>query len=471
MPEKSYLFYDIETTGLNKCFDQALQFAAIRTDEQLNELERHEINIRLNPDVIPSPYALITHRIGIEQSLQGESELTAISTIHQLMNTPNTISLGYNTLGFDDEFLRFSFYRNLLPPYTHQYANGCGRMDIYPMTLMYYLFKNNCLNWPTIDKKISMKLENINAANHLATGQAHDAMVDVEVTLALAKRLQNDTTMWPFVTQYFNKSIDESRFIQTKTHHTLGNHTVKTGIMISGKLGSANQFMAPVIHCGTHQHYKNQSIWLRLDNNQLFEDNFPIKKRFGEAPIFLPLNERYLRHLTDERQARMLKHLKWLHQHPESYFEQCNIYQHEKYTEFPTRDIDAGLYDIGFPSREASQLCQQFHHADIVKKSAIIEKLNPNHKEQAIRVLGRFNQDLLSTSQRPQYLEYLDNINNQHKTHLPIDYQGNPKYSLQQAHNDIAEIRQNNTLDSEQTQLLNTYEHWINNKMSNNRHT
>ena len=39
----TYLFYDLETTGLNPCFDQVLQFAAIRTDLSLNEIERHEI--------------------------------------------------------------------------------------------------------------------------------------------------------------------------------------------------------------------------------------------------------------------------------------------------------------------------------------------------------------------------------------------------------------------------------------------
>ena len=38
----TYLFYDLETTGLNPCFDQVLQFAAIRTDLSLNEIERHE---------------------------------------------------------------------------------------------------------------------------------------------------------------------------------------------------------------------------------------------------------------------------------------------------------------------------------------------------------------------------------------------------------------------------------------------
>ena len=61
--KSTYLFYDIETTGLNKCFDQVLQFAAIRTDLNLNELERHHIHCRLNKDVIPTPMAMITHRI------------------------------------------------------------------------------------------------------------------------------------------------------------------------------------------------------------------------------------------------------------------------------------------------------------------------------------------------------------------------------------------------------------------------
>src|SRR5689334_3451523 len=130
--QKTFLFYDIETTGLNKCFDQVLQFAAIRTDLNLHELERHEINVRLNPDVIPSPQALLTHRIPIHETQQGIPEITAIKKIHALFNQPGTISLGYNTLGFDDEFLRFSFYRNLLEPYTHQYANNCNRMDLYP---------------------------------------------------------------------------------------------------------------------------------------------------------------------------------------------------------------------------------------------------------------------------------------------------------------------------------------------------
>src|SRR3989338_11505964 len=286
--EKTFLFYDIETTGLNKCFDQVLQFAAIRTDLALNELERVEIPIQLNNDVIPSPGAIITHRIGPDQFSNGISEFEAIQKIHALLNIPGTISVGYNTLDFDDEFLRFSFYRNLLAPYTHQFANGCGRMDIYPIIVLYHLFKPDILQWPTKkDGSVSLKLENINAANQLAEGSAHHAMVDVEVTLALTRKLFQDKTMWDFSTQYFQKKIDEDRIKSAETEMVIAGKSYKTGIMVYGKFGSDSNFVAPVIELGSHLHYKNQLLWLLLDET-LSEKTFVIRKKLAEPPIFLP---------------------------------------------------------------------------------------------------------------------------------------------------------------------------------------
>jgi hypothetical protein len=54
----AFTFYDVETTGLNKRFDQILQFAALRTDVDLIETDRFETRSRLMPQVIPSPKAL-----------------------------------------------------------------------------------------------------------------------------------------------------------------------------------------------------------------------------------------------------------------------------------------------------------------------------------------------------------------------------------------------------------------------------
>ena len=42
---ETLLFYDLETTGLSKSFDQVLQFAGIRTDKNLVEIERYELNV------------------------------------------------------------------------------------------------------------------------------------------------------------------------------------------------------------------------------------------------------------------------------------------------------------------------------------------------------------------------------------------------------------------------------------------
>ena len=178
----TYLFYDLETTGLNVAFNQILRFAAIRTDLELNEIERKTINVKLRDDIVPSANALIINRLSLNDIIDGECEYEAIVDIYKLFNQPGTINMGYNSISFDNEFLRYNYYRNLLDPYIHEWKNDCCKMDIMPITLYYYLFKPGALKWPgnEIDKKL--KLEHINAANNLADGMAHDALVDVEVS-------------------------------------------------------------------------------------------------------------------------------------------------------------------------------------------------------------------------------------------------------------------------------------------------
>jgi len=62
-------------------------------------------------------------------------------------------------------------------------------MDLYPIAIMYYLYKPEVLTWPKISDKTSLKLENLNTANKLISGEAHDALVDVEITLELSASL------------------------------------------------------------------------------------------------------------------------------------------------------------------------------------------------------------------------------------------------------------------------------------------
>ena len=50
---QNFVFYDLETTGISPAYDQPMQFAAIRTDLNLNEIERVEFRCRLAPHILP----------------------------------------------------------------------------------------------------------------------------------------------------------------------------------------------------------------------------------------------------------------------------------------------------------------------------------------------------------------------------------------------------------------------------------
>jgi exodeoxyribonuclease I len=211
--DKSFLFYDLETSGLNPAFDQVLTFAGIRTDARLHEIDRTCLAFRLRKDIIPSPKAVVTHCLTPADLEDGLREYPGAGMLHQLFNTPDTCSLGYNSLGFDDEFLRFLFYRNLRDPYSHQYANGCFRADILPVAALFKVFCDSVIDWPVLDNgRPTLQLAQITRANRFDTsGPAHDAMADVEALVALSRRFSARADIWRYALGFFDKQTDLAR--------------------------------------------------------------------------------------------------------------------------------------------------------------------------------------------------------------------------------------------------------------------
>jgi len=462
----SYLFYDIETTGLSKCFDQVIQFAAIRTDVDLNEIDRHEIFVKLNPDTVPSPGAVITHQLGMQQLQQGSNEIVAIEQIHQLLNTPGTISVGYNSLGFDDEFLRFSFYRNLLPPYTHQYANQCGRMDIYPMTVMYYLYNTSAINWPENNGKPSLKLADLNAANELATGDAHNAMVDVEVTLALAKKLKSHDDMWNYVCGYFDKQQDTARFAKLP----LAFDHYRIGLMVNGSFAADSHFQHPVLMLGQHQYYKNQTLWLRLDlatlttttAESVADTPWVIRKKPGEPGLILPTHERFMKHIDPQRNELMQTNVQWLQAHPDILTAITEYHQQYKYPAVADIDADAALYEFGFPTPNEQRLCERFHQLPVTEKADIINQLsNPILRQHCIRIMGRHYPDQLPEPYRADFQGYLAKLS---QNQALFDYKGGQRLTPQHALQEIKQLKKDTTLSQRQQTLLQELEDTIANQ-------
>jgi exodeoxyribonuclease-1 len=466
----TYLFYDIETTGLNKAFDQIIQFAAIRTDTQLNELERFTIGIRLRPDVIPSPRAMITNRVSIADLASGWQEVDAVREIHRLVNVPGTISLGYNTMSFDDEFLRFSFHRNLLPPYTHQYRNGCGRMDLLPITIIFWLYKREVLSWPEVDGKPSLKLEHLGVANQLMKGPSHDAMVDVETTLKLARCFFAERTVWDHVIGFFDKDTDSRRLDELPAVFQGRAGVHRQGLLVDSEYGVQQNFQIPVLSLGTSIPYPNQTLWLRLDwpglrdttPETIAETTWIVRKRCGEPGIILPPLPRFWKHLDPERAQTAAANLKWLMSKPDLFDRIVAYYQEFSYPYIANLDPDAALYQVGFPSRSDTALSREFHTADLPQRIQIADRFaGPEVRVLAKRLLFRNYLAELPRQLRAEFQSYLRQAHAEHDRNIMVDYKGQRRTTPWMAQREIEQVRREENLDDVQRRLLDELEAYI----------
>ncbi len=193
MSTHTFLWHDYETFGATPRRDRPAQFAAIRTDAELNEIgEPIMLYCQPAPDFLPDPQSCLITGITPQHCLEhGVPEHEFARTIEAAFSEPNTIGVGYNTIRFDDEVTRFLFWRNLIDPYAREWQNGCGRWDLLDVVRMTYALRPEGIEWPAReDGKPSFKLEHLTAANGLAHHAAHDALSDVRATIALARLIR-----------------------------------------------------------------------------------------------------------------------------------------------------------------------------------------------------------------------------------------------------------------------------------------
>ena len=130
--DKTFFFYDLETSGLNPRSDRIMQFAGQRTDMDLNPIgEPVNILVKLSNDALPSPGAIMVTKITPQTTLRDgitEAEFCKIA-INEIF-TPDTIALGFNTVRFDDEFMRATLWRNFYDPYEWEWKDGRSRWDM-----------------------------------------------------------------------------------------------------------------------------------------------------------------------------------------------------------------------------------------------------------------------------------------------------------------------------------------------------
>jgi len=466
---KTFLFYDIETSGLNPAFDQILTFASIRTDLEFNEIERELITVCLRKDIVPSPKAFLTHGLTYQELELGISEYQAALKIHKIFNTAGTISLGYNSLSFDDEFLRFLFYRNLLDPYTHQYSNGCSRMDILPLTVIYKLFHPGILKWPEVDGKTKLKLELISSENNFKiSGRAHEAMSDVEAVIELSKRMFSKRDIWRYCLDFFNKSKDDIRIRNIRPDFQVDGKQFKICIMVSIAFGPDSNYMAPVIHIGQSAAYKNQSLWLRLDiddnpalNSSIdLKETFVLRKRDADGQIILPALERFWDKLPLSSQKSAKANMSGILQNKLRFFELIQYHRDYKYPYIPDLDSDAALYQDGFFSRQEKRESEFFHkflksadHDDA--NDEILEKIrSPRIKKLANRILHRMSHHKPFEIKEMENCLGLNRLRSSEKEEQIIGYKNDTKFNCEQGLRELNDTLKETENPSEDTKEM-----------------
>jgi exodeoxyribonuclease-1 len=202
MSELSFFWHDYETFGRVPRRDRPAQFAGIRTDAELNEIDAPVMHYcRPAPDYLPDPESCLLTGILPQHCLErGLREHEFAAAIEAQLARPGTIGVGYNTIRFDDEVTRFLFWRTLIDPYAREWQNDCGRWDLLDVVRCCWALRPEGIEWPTHeDGRPSFKLEHLSAANGLLHESAHDALSDVRATIALARLIrQRQPRLWDF---------------------------------------------------------------------------------------------------------------------------------------------------------------------------------------------------------------------------------------------------------------------------------
>jgi exodeoxyribonuclease I len=185
----NFVFYDFETSSSNKYWGQIIQVGAILTNDNLEELDRYEARCRLNRSIIPEAMALIVNKSS-PKMLKG-ANLSHYEMIRQFVETlkrwGRATFIGYNSIDFDEEFLRNTLFQTLEYAYLTS-TNGNKRGDLLNLARAANLYYPNTLKNSISDKGNAVyKLDQMAPLNGIEHSDAHSAIGDVIATLGIAK--------------------------------------------------------------------------------------------------------------------------------------------------------------------------------------------------------------------------------------------------------------------------------------------
>lgn len=344
MNKKTFFFYDLETSGLNPREDRIMQFAGQRTDMDLNLIgEPVNILVKMTDDALPSPSAIMVTKITPQDTLRdGVSEPEFARYVLEEIFVPNTIAVGYNTIRFDDEFMRAFFWRNFCDPYEWEWKDGRSRWDMLDVVRLTRALRPEGINWPfTEDGRATNRLELITKLNNVKHEHAHDALSDVYATIAVAKLILDKQ---PDLFKFLLKMRDKN-----EVKKLVNLEDKKPFVYASGRYAQEHNKTTVVFPLTSGRNGNVLVYDLRYNLDDISENHFPIVKElcFNKCPAVAPLG---VLEKNDGWQKIGLTHevvehnLQNLLNHPE-FAEKMRSEGENRFEFSPAIEPEAALYD------------------------------------------------------------------------------------------------------------------------------
>ncbi len=411
-----FVFYDTETTGTDTTFDQILQFAAILTDDDLNELDRFETRCRLLPHVIPAPGALLATRVTpvmlTDPSLLSHYEMM-LQIAAKLRAWSPAIFTGYNTLSFDEPLLRQAFYQTLQPVYLTN-TNGNQRADVLRLAQATAALAPNAIAVPISAKgKPTLRLDTLAPANRFAHENAHDALADVEATIFIARLIRDRApAVWSSLLPLVDKGEVAGRLSSGEPKCIVEYHMGVPSVRV-------------VVGCGYHP--KNPTMQAAFDLRRdpaevlnlseadlvketkgpnralrtIYSNRMPALVDVAITPdlpavIGLPMTEIARRAAVVSADGQFAARV--------------GKAMEQRYPPFePAQIVEQRIYE-GFPSRADESRMQMFHKSDWQKCTEIAETFEDDrYRELARRLVFANAPEAFSTARHEQLQAWLNN--------------------------------------------------------------
>ncbi len=395
----TFFWHDYETFGRTPRRDRPAQFAGIRTDADLNEIDEPVmLYCQPAPDYLPDPESCLLTGILPQACLErGMAEHAFADAIEEQLARPGTVGVGYNSIRFDDEVTRHLFWRCLIDPYAREWQNQCGRWDILDMVRAAWALRPEGIEWPRHDDgRPSFKLEHLTKANGLAHDAAHDALSDVRATIALARLIRSkQPKLWDFCLKLRKKDAVVAEM-----------GVGKPFLHISGMYGVERGGLALVWPMAPHPSNKNEVIvWdLSADPTELLTLNaeairlrmFSKAEELPEGVTRLPVKTIHInkspivignaKTLNDATAAKWGIDMEQAHRHAEVLKHKANLLAgiwpavFERPARVGTNDVDEDLYGgfIGNEDRRALQRLRELSGDELAVKRPVFadERLN-----------------------------------------------------------------------------------------------